>query len=373
MRHSIWIGPWDLAGRDPAELIAFLRASGLDACNLALSYHGGRMVLPENRRHTVYELHPGAVYFPADASRYAPPLAPAIASEAPLAMEFVAACRREAFPVRAWTVLCHNDYLGSLSPEHTVRNAFGERYSYALCPSHPEVRRYAATLCGGIAALDGVEGLDLEALGFLGYTHASLHDKSGVTLAPETVRALSICFCPHCREAMGPGAEEIAGAARDCVRAQFRGEPPRALPGEEPVLAARRAAQLAMLDDIRRACGRVPLDLRVSSDPWFFGGKSTLGWRDLAGRADRVTMTFFHLPVGAIPMPAERTLPLRLGFVFHGPDCAREEEFQARYRLLRGAAPEEIAFYSFSMATRRHFEWLRREVIGQGCAPAHAG
>lgn len=362
MKHSIWMTPWDLAGREPEELIAFLRGLGLDGCNLALSYHGGRMLLPANRCHTVYEQHASAVYFPCDAGRYAAPLVPAVGAEAPLAMRFLERAAAEGFPVYAWTVLCHNDYLGPLAPECCIENAFGERYSYALCPSHPEVRRYVAALCGEIAALPGVAGLDLEALGFLGYEHGSLHAKAGVALPREALIPLSICFCRYCRAAMGD-AEEIAAAARDAVRAYLRdGQLPARR--DKAVLAARRQAQLAALDAIRAATGSTPLNVRLSLDPWFFGGKATLAWDDLPRRADSVTLTYFGLPVDVANVPRKRSLPIHTGFVFHGPDCTRPEDVAARYRALRDCAPETITFYCFSMAAPRHFAWLRRTIQG---------
>ena len=364
MKHSIWITPWDLAGREPAELIAFLRGLGLDACNLALSYHGGRMLLPLNRRHAVYEQHPVPTYFPADLSRYAPPLCPAVGCEAPLVMNFLNECRRDAFPVWAWTVLCHNDYLGPLAPDCCIQNAFGERYSYALCPSHPAVREYAATLCSEIAALPGIAGLDLEALGFLGYEHASLHGKAGMALPPHVVRLLSICFCGYCRESMGATAEEIAAAARGGVRANLGRGFGGAAAACGTCAGGSPEAQIAALGSIRVACGSTPLNLRLALDPWFFGGKSTLGWQDLAGLADAATVTFFGQPVNPAPLPAARPVPLHAGFVFHGPDCASAEDVRVRYRLLHSCGPEQIVFYSFSMAAPCHFEWLRRTLQG---------
>jgi hypothetical protein len=364
MKHSIWIAPWDLAGREPADVIAILRGLGLDSCNLALSYHGGRMLLPMNRCQTVYEQHPGALYFPADLARYSAPLCPAIGAEAELALAFLEECRRESFPVWGWTVLCHNDYLGPLAPECCVQNAFGERYTYALCPSHPEVQRFAATLCADIASLVGVTGLDLEAVGFLGYDHASLHGKSGIALSSDVLRLLSICFCPHCRERMGPHAEKIAATARNGIRAYLHGSSPEPLPHVECLMAARHSAQIAMLRSIREACGSAVLNLRLATDSWFFGGKSTLGWDDLAGLVDAATVTFFGQPVNAACIPEKRPVALHTGFVFHGPDCTSAADVSDRYRLLCACAPEQITFYSFSLAAGVHFEWLHRALQG---------
>src|SRR5581483_6694843 len=53
--------------------------------------------------------------------------------------------------VHGWTVLLHNTRLGQLHPDLVVRNAWGDPLLYSLCPSQPEVRRYAVTLCADLA------------------------------------------------------------------------------------------------------------------------------------------------------------------------------------------------------------------------------
>ena len=57
----------------------------------------------------------------------------------------IAASRQVA--ANAWMVLLHNSRLGALHPRSTVRNAFGDRYIYSLCPSAPDARGYAIALC----------------------------------------------------------------------------------------------------------------------------------------------------------------------------------------------------------------------------------
>ena len=136
MKRSIWLGAWDLEDRDPDIVLDELVGLGLNACGLALSYHGGRMVLPRHPKRFVYELHPSAVYAPIDLSGFGR-LKPEVSPLSTIVPAFLKAAQRRGFPVWAWTVLCHNDYLGALAPDCCVENAFGDRYTYALCPSHP--------------------------------------------------------------------------------------------------------------------------------------------------------------------------------------------------------------------------------------------
>ncbi|MGH9632435.1 MAG: hypothetical protein ACRD7E_29365, partial [Bryobacteraceae bacterium] len=234
MMRSIWMNAWDLEGREPERVLDRLQEYGLDACNLGLSCHGGRIVLPTHPRRAVYEQHPGALYHLADLKRYRNSrLRPHVAPLSALVDDFISTCEKRKWPVNAWTVLCHDDYLGGLAEDCCIHNVFGDSYTYALCPSNAEVRQYIVTLCQEISEIPGVSGLDLEALSFMGYEHSSLHEKRGLPLAPEIIWLLSICVCDFCMDALGRTGEEIAHKARAAVRAYFddvRGAEPADLP-----------------------------------------------------------------------------------------------------------------------------------------------
>ena len=47
---------------------------------------------------------------------------------------------RDGLMVDGWIVLTHDDDLGPADRELLVRNAYGEPYSYALCPRADDVR-----------------------------------------------------------------------------------------------------------------------------------------------------------------------------------------------------------------------------------------
>jgi hypothetical protein len=122
-----------------------------------------------------------------------------------------------------------------------------------------------------------------------------------------------------------------------------------------------------LLAEIRRATAGVPLNLRLALDPLFSGGKSTLPWSELPSLVDAATVTFFGASeqrmaedLQRVPPPGARPVPGWGGFVIHGPDCVSEADVAARLDLLAAANLDGNAFYSFSMAAPRHFEWLRR-------------
>src|SRR5205823_2910117 len=112
--------------------------------------------------------------------------------------EAVAELNRAGVPAAAWLVLTHDSRLGLRFPDVAVRNCFGESYPWALCPSHDEVREYAARLAGeALAGLD-VSSVVLEACGQLGATHQCQHEKTDAVWSPAAARLLSIFCCDAC-------------------------------------------------------------------------------------------------------------------------------------------------------------------------------
>lgn len=356
MKLSIWLCPWDLEGREPEAVLDELQSLGLNCCSLAVAYHGGRMLLPRHPWRMVYEQHPSALYFETDLNRFGR-LKPAVSPLADLLPPFLEAARRRGFPVEAWTVFCHNDYLGATAPDCCAENAFGDRYTYALCPSHPDVRAYVLALCEAVSNIEGIAAIDVEALSYMGYEHLSLHEKRGAQLSPAVAQMLSVCFCRYCR-ARGGGekAEEVRRAVRAAVNGEARAELPAIGPTPVP----------PVLQELRSAAGGVRLNLRVSPDPHFRGGKTAISFEEAARVADEATVTFFGTRVSAeaIPSRSNRPLPVRAGFVFHGPDCSSEADVRNRFETLAPADPDGISFYSYSMASRTQLEWLRRALKG---------
>jgi hypothetical protein len=358
--RSIWMCPWDLEGREPEAVLDELEDIGLNAARLALSYHGGRMYLPRHRFRAVYEQHPGAVYFQAEPSRYAR-LRPAVSTLACETGTFLAAAARRRFPVLAWTVLCHNDHLGALAPDCCVENAFGDRYTYTLCPSHPDVQDYILALCADIAAQPGIAGLDIEALSYMGYQHHSPHDKRGVPLSPETTSLLSLCFCHDCRHSIGPEADELRSHVRRAVRS--------GVPVEwTTVVESRRKVLLGLLSRLRTVSDPAAIDLRVSPDACFHGGKTALSFEEIRPFVDAATVTFFGVPVESIRTQLSRisgtTLPVHGGFVFHHPDCRSEADLRERLEVLTAAELQGTSFYSYSMASDLQLGWLQNVLKG---------
>ena len=111
-------------------------------------------------------------------------------------------CTTPGCPASAWVVLTHNSLSGPQHPDLAVRNCLGERYPWALCPSRPEVREYAATLTA-----ESVRGLDvstvvLEACGQLGVVHQCQHEKTDGAWSPAAGAAAVDVLLRGCADAV---------------------------------------------------------------------------------------------------------------------------------------------------------------------------
>jgi hypothetical protein len=325
---------WDTQDRDADELLDFLEDHGINGCNIGLTYHGGRMLLPSHPKHVVYQHRQ---------------------TEHAECAQFLAAASRRDFDARAWVVLCHNDGDHGLP---TIVNAFGEHYPYALCPAQPAVQEWCVRICGEAADRPGIHGLDIEALGFMGYEHGGLHDKRGIPMNAEAAWWLSICCCDTCGESLPGVAEALRGRIRTWLNDPYQPVQPI---DSKPVIEYRQRVQLALLTRIREALPDVTLNLRIASDPRFSGGKCSLPLEKVAGIADQVTYSFFGAPPDQMRLPDERPVPVHCGFVFHEPDCKGEEDTQRRFNAMKA---DGYGFYSFGMAARPHWQWLKRAIEG---------
>lgn len=353
MRTSVWLGPWDWQEGGEERLLDELQSVGLDRLRIACAYHGGRLLLPRSPRGRVFELPLSGCYFEAGGFGV---LKPKIAPADLRVEEFASRAARRGFEVAAWLVCCHNDALPAKHSRVAMSNAFGEPSRHGLCPSQPDVQEYVAALASGARRIEGVSSLDLEAVGFLGYAHGSLHDKRGVELTAAGQEALSVCFCESCRALMGGEAERAARWCREAVDLGVSGGEvswPAALRGMVEEL--RRGVLTRLLDSLPG-----PRDVRFAPDLWHTGGKTGLEWKDLDGRAEKVTVTFFG--IGEESMAAARLADAAAGFVFHAPDCRDRDAAMRRTTIARRCGASEVSFYSWSLAGEHQLGWLKEAV-----------
>jgi hypothetical protein len=267
--------PWDVDG-DPAaaERIAGL---GVPGVTLAAAYHAVRAVTPFHPRHRIVTAD-AAVYYQADPARWRglrlrPPEAPAPGSFERAAAQLAVA----GLGVSAWLVVTHNARLGAAAPDCTVRNAFGDRYPWALCIASPEVREYAATLAAEAAALPGAGAVELEACGWYGLEHGSAHDKThGAAGGAVGEWLLSVCFCPACESAYasaGADPGRLRTGVRQVLGRLMTGDGAAALPAPDAGLLTSVRAGLAsrfqqeVIAAARAAAPGKPVYVHAHPDP----------------------------------------------------------------------------------------------------------
>ncbi|NUW36911.1 hypothetical protein HTZ77_36725 [Nonomuraea sp. SMC257] len=221
-----YVYPWDVVG-DPAapERLASL---GVEAVALAASYHATRAATPHHPAHRVLDVPYAAFYLPVRASAWGRLVPKSPSWTTPDAyLQASDALRAAGLQVHAWTVLTHNSVLGREHPDVVVRNAFGDRYPHALCPSSADVVDYCRRLVREILEVGRPDALILESCGPMGYGHQSIHEKTaGADWTGVDGDLLSLCFCSTCASRYPTGTRERVRAAIDGVPAGDAPSPP---------------------------------------------------------------------------------------------------------------------------------------------------
>ncbi len=206
--RAIYTYAWDLAEVGVDAAAKEFKALGLDTVTMAGSYHAGKFLRPHGKAGKVYFPEDGTAYFKTDPSRYGAikPVENHLLNERDVMREWCG----QSMQVNAWMVLLHNTLLGMKHPEATVANAFGDRYVYSLCPSHPDARAYAIGLARDVTESYPVIGVSMESPGFAPYAHGYHHEFALNQPNRWLDAQLGLCFCDHC----------LAGAAKAGIDAK---------------------------------------------------------------------------------------------------------------------------------------------------------
>lgn len=262
--------PWDVLG-DPGFVG---RAEGMETVALAAAYHSVRAATPQHPKHQLVTASYAALYRPVRPSvwrgRRLRPLEPAWMSTPDSWGLAADRLRAAGLRVSAWVVLTHNTRLGTEFPDVAVVNCFGDRYPYALCPSHEEVRAYAATLAAEASA--EADEVSLEACGQLGLTHGSHHEKTDNAWTPTAQRWLSVCCCTGCQKAWSDRGLDpvwVLSTLREAVRTSSE------VPFADELLAVRHAATDSLRAEVLAGLD-VPVVLHAHPDPWVTGASPGL-------------------------------------------------------------------------------------------------
>lgn len=374
---------WDLDERPLGAVADEVVGLGLNTITLATSYHAGKFLRPRGKTGKVYFPEDGTAYFRHDPARYGAlqPAANSIMAKRDILGEL---CELESVATQAWLVLMHNSRLGMLHPESCVRNAFGDRLIYNLCPSAPEARDYAVALCKDVTDAYPVAGISLETPGFLPSVHGYHHEFALVRQNRWLDNHLGLCFCDHCLA----GARK-AGIDAERLRAQVCADVESALDSDfdlpddmaeamwladtrtDGVLAAflawRCDVVTSLVAEIRDAVrddatvAIIPSVARPSGGAWYEGSDL----RALAEAAGIIEACFYEGSAERVRADAwdvQRRMRgaghlrgiLRAAF----PDLQGADVVAAAVSGLRDAGIEDIAFYNYGHFRQQSLDWI---------------
>ncbi len=194
-----------------------LARDGFTAVAPAVLYHHGRDILPNNPRRVVRFHDGGASHVAVEPPkiggiRVAPTR---LAARRPLE-QIVERAGRHGLAVFPWIVLTHNSRVGARYRTATVRNAFGDRIEYALCPGNPQVVDLAERLVRAVAR-QGAAGIVVEAVGFGELDHGYHHERSVVETSAGLRFILGICLCEWCDAAGRSAGVDVASLRRRII------------------------------------------------------------------------------------------------------------------------------------------------------------
>lgn len=377
MRKGIYIYPWDLRDEGAGRVFDRLVSWGINSMSMALAYHAGRFILPHNPVRRVYFPQDGRVYFPVAMKYYRTPLKPAAAAVADdeYLNEITAECTGRNIEFQAWLVLLHNSRLGNRHPRSAVRNVFGDRYPYALCPARPEVREYARGMVHNLLDKFAVKKLFLESLSFMGFEHGYHHEMYGTELSPTQKSLLGFCFCEVCLEKAqqsGIDVEKLTGAVKAIIdggKAAKSGNSLESAPEISRFIKVRCATVADLLAEINRIAREYGAELDVFG-PVFENSCARAAMEGLDLERLNETVRYYALPAGQTAvdltrqeiesalkfLPAEKII---LSLSMKPENMPDKKNFMAKIKLIDEFKLPGGNFYNYGTIPLEKLAWLK--------------
>ncbi len=396
--RGILFYPWDAVGADGRSSEGFedwAEQSNLNTLTMATSYHAGKFIRPAAKfGPKVVFPEDGTVYFQPDISRYGS-VKPKVSAFTQKVDVLEALCRSGRHSIVGWTVLLHNLRLGFEHPDKTVRNAFGDRYPYSLCPSHPDNRQYVVNLCCDLGANYDLKGLSIETPGFLPFAHGYHHEFSQMRSNLWLDHHLGLCFCDHCMA----GASK-AGIDAESLKREIAAQIDDYLTSPDDLSAADASTRLAndrrtnsdldayvahRCETVSKLVGQVRTELRAdcelfvipttdrpTSHCWVEGSDLAR----LAQVADGLEVPFYEPTVQAILKDASETRATAgpnariRGILRPGqPDLNDPQDLISAVGGLSGSGVEGISFYNFGLLRPHHLEAIGQAATADADPP----
>jgi hypothetical protein len=391
MRLGFFAYPWDLLDEGPENAIQAMVERGY--CNAILlnsNYHHARLLRPRAQGPKTVQL-PGAVAaFEPDAARYKAagmmPIPDSRLVDSQVLARTRELCSATGVDFGLWSVGLHNSSLGEQQPELCMRNCFGDRYTYSLCPGNDRVRAYMGALFGDLAAQFRPDRILMEAIGYLGMRHWVHHELFFSPWNDTLELLLSLCFCPACVAAAGREGIDLATLRIHVAACADRlletedgigtanvsdGELPSILQQIEdlqPALHWREETVTALVNQLHAiACEEevllevIPASFhRPSSHAWLEGASLPA----LGGACDGLLIpAYFDTAeeVAADLSWAASRVPdhlLNVGLNACSPTLTESAELTAQVLVCHAAACSAVYHYNYGLLTERRLDWV---------------
>lgn len=373
-----WVYPWDVTDTTPEDGLKAIRDLGVNAISIPFAHHSLRALAPHRRGHKVVTVSAGLGFRPRRGEFPAPGIQPFCSDwatdEGPVP-SLVTEAEKIGLTVKAWTVVFHSTPLAMANPDSVPTNCFGDAFAHALCPSAPRAREYALRLVRAVSARP-IHKLEVEAIGFYGYEHLSMHDKCGIAFDLFHHFLFSCCFCLHCTknfESAGLNTNLLTTKVRERLMAFFEGKVPSIqdpkhareelgqLLGEdiaEALLRARNQCILSLLREIREAVPK-NIDLTLSSglSPFEFGALFGADPQETIKSADRLLLVVFEPNETAFRRRFETAVNCVsdrsrwiAGIRIFPPDAASAHAIESRLAFLHEKGFQAVQLYHYGLA-----------------------
>lgn len=373
-----WVYPWDISDTNVGDRLRAIRDLGATAISIPFAYHSVRALAPHREGQKVVSAAAALGFRPRplefSASGIHPHCAKWATDEGPVP-GLMAQAEKNGLRIKAWTVVFHSSPLASENSDAAIRNCFGDTFLHALCPAAPEAREYAVRLVRAISARP-IHAIELEAAGFYGYEHLSLHDKCGVAFDLFHQFLFSCCFCPHCAqifESGGLDSDLLAAKFRERLSSFFEGRVPpvkcvnqahtelRSLLGTKDAMAllnARTQCVLTLLREIRETVPRsIGLTVSAGLSPFECGAPFGADPQETLTAADQLLLVVFEpdeIAFGkrfeaAIQCVSDRSRWIA-GIRIFPPDAGSESAIESRLAFLYEKGFGGIQLYHYGLA-----------------------
>ena len=388
---AIYAYPWSVRDEGVRPMLAAIAGrAGCDAVCMAFHYHSGKLLQPHKGGRRLHFSELDGVQFRPTPERYAQtgikPNVSRAAIEHDVLSEVCVEAGRLGLDVIAWIVCLHTSGQASRHPQVAQTTVYGDPLTFALCPSHPDVREYVTQLVVDAAVKYEPVAVELESLEYLPFSHGHHHELAGIALDPYHEFLLGLDFNPYTKADMenrGVDVDRVAFFVRSQLDRFFdrRAEQtdvgfeylPHVLLSQPALVDFLRARMAIVTDLIAEIAAAVRLESKAKVHAILSMWKPLhLGWvegYDPAGLervVDRVGLPAYYDPAGisreVIHLGREIANFNKITALVDAgaPLTTSAADLAGAVHTIRELGIDHLNFYNYSLIREETLDWIRQ-------------